>query len=119
MNCLSSSLSWGSIRKKCRYGDRTGKNRHFLDSENQEVFDKLKQEGLSNIQISHEIANRLDVTILKRSAKTWDGGYTISGIFGHGDAFVMRDPAGIRPAFYYIDDEIVVVTSERPAVKRL
>ncbi|NEU07808.1 amidophosphoribosyltransferase [Flavihumibacter sp. R14] len=91
---------------------------HFLDTENQELFDKLKLEGLSNAQISHEIASRLDVaTILKRSAKTWDGGYTISGIFGHGDAFVMRDPAGIRPAFYYMDDEIVVVTSERPAIQ--
>jgi amidophosphoribosyltransferase len=91
---------------------------HFLDTENQELFDKLKKEGLSNAQISHEIASGLDVaTILKRSAKTWDGGYTISGIFGHGDAFVMRDPAGIRPAFYYIDDEIVVVTSERPAIQ--
>jgi len=91
---------------------------HFLDTENQELFDKLKKEGLSNAQISHEIASGLDVaTILKRSAKTWDGGYTISGIFGHGDAFVMRDPAGIRPAFYYIDDEVVVVTSERPAIQ--
>lgn len=91
---------------------------HFLDVENQELFDKLKKEGLSNAQISHEIASGLDVaTILKRSAKTWDGGYTISGIFGHGDAFVMRDPAGIRPAFYYTDDEIVVVTSERPAIQ--
>jgi amidophosphoribosyltransferase len=91
---------------------------HFLDVENQELFDKLKKEGLSNAQISHEIASGLDVaTILKRSAKTWDGGYTISGIFGHGDAFVMRDPNGIRPAFYYIDDEIVVVTSERPAIQ--
>ena len=91
---------------------------HFLDTENQELFDKLKKEGLSNAQISQEIASGLDVaTILKRSAKTWDGGYTISGIFGHGDAFVMRDPAGIRPAFYYIDDEIVVVTSERPAIQ--
>jgi amidophosphoribosyltransferase len=91
---------------------------HVLDPENQELFDKLKQEGQSNAQISQEIACRLDVaTILKRSAKTWDGGYTISGIFGHGDAFVMRDPAGIRPAFYYKDDEIVVVTSERPAIQ--
>jgi amidophosphoribosyltransferase len=91
---------------------------HFLDVENQEMFDKLKKEGLSNQQISHEIASGLDVaTILKRSAKTWDGGYTISGIFGHGDAFVMRDPAGIRPAFYYRDEEILVVASERPAIQ--
>ncbi|HYK77345.1 MAG TPA: amidophosphoribosyltransferase [Daejeonella sp.] len=91
---------------------------HFLDTENQELFDKFKAEGMSNVSISHEIANQLDVAkILRRSAKTWDGGYTISGIFGHGDAFVMRDPAGIRPAFYYQNDELVVVTSERPAIQ--
>src|SRR5690606_35553387 len=65
-----------------------------------------------------QIAKNLDVAkILTRSAKTWDGGYTIAGIFGHGDAFVMRDPAGIRPAFYYQDDEILVVTSERPPIQ--
>jgi amidophosphoribosyltransferase len=91
---------------------------HFLDTENQELFDKYKNEGFSNEQISHQIAEHIDVTsILRRSAKTWDGGYTISGIFGHGDAFVMRDPVGIRPAFYYYDDEIVIVTSERPAIQ--
>ena len=91
---------------------------HFLDTENQELFDKYKGEGFSNEDISHQIAEHIDVaSILRRSAKTWDGGYTISGIFGHGDAFVMRDPAGIRPAFYYHDDEIVVVTSERPAIQ--
>ena len=91
---------------------------HFLDDENQILFDKYKNEGFSNEQISHQIANHIDVaSILRRSAKTWDGGYTISGILGHGDAFVMRDPAGIRPAFYYQDDEIVIVTSERPAIQ--
>ena len=91
---------------------------HFLDTENQELFDKYKADGFSNEEISHQIAEHIDVaSILRRSAKTWDGGYTISGIFGHGDAFVMRDPAGIRPAFYYHDDEIVIVTSERPAIQ--
>jgi len=91
---------------------------HFLDTENQELFDKYKNEGFSNVQISHQIAKHIDVTsILRRSAKTWDGGYTISGILGHGDAFVMRDPVGIRPAFYYHDEEIVIVTSERPAIQ--
>lgn len=91
---------------------------HFLDDENQELFDSFKQQGLSNIEISAQIAKNLDVAkILTRSAKTWDGGYTIAGIFGHGDAFVMRDPAGIRPAFYYQDDEILVVTSERPPIQ--
>jgi len=91
---------------------------HFLDTENQELFDKYKNEGFSNEEISHQIAEHIDViSILRRSAKTWDGGYTISGILGHGDAFVMRDPVGIRPAYYYHDDEIVIVTSERPAIQ--
>lgn len=91
---------------------------HFLDTENQELFDKYKDEGFSNESISHQIAEHIDVaSILRRSAKTWDGGYTISGILGHGDAFVMRDPVGIRPAFYYQDDEVVIVTSERPAIQ--
>lgn len=91
---------------------------HFLDTENQELFDKFKFEGYSNVDISTLIAKHMNVArILRRSAKTWDGGYTISGIFGHGDAFVMRDPAGIRPAYYYQNDEVLVVTSERPAIQ--
>lgn len=91
---------------------------HFLDAENQNLFDNFKAEGFSNAEISRLIAENIDVAkILRRSAKTWDGGYTIEGIFGHGDAFVMRDPSGIRPAYYYYDDEIVVVTSERPAIQ--
>ncbi|WP_028298300.1 class II glutamine amidotransferase [Olivibacter sitiensis] len=91
---------------------------HFLDTENQVLFDHFKQQGYSNVEISALIAKNLDVAkILRRSAKTWDGGYTISGIFGHGDAFVMRDPAGIRPAYYYADDEVLVATSERPAIQ--
>ncbi|MVN20908.1 amidophosphoribosyltransferase [Mucilaginibacter arboris] len=92
---------------------------HFLDSEVQGLFDQYKREGLDdNVEITKLIANDLDVAkILKKSAKSWDGGYTIAGIFGHGDAFVMRDPAGIRPAFYYVNDEIVVAASERPAIQ--
>lgn len=91
---------------------------HFLDDENQRLFDQFKKDGYSNIEISAKIANSLDVAkILTRSAKSWDGGYTIAGMFGHGDAFVMRDPAGIRPAYYYYDDEVLVVTSERPAIQ--
>lgn len=91
---------------------------HFLDDENQQLFDQFKREGHSNAEISRLIAENIDVAkILRRSAKTWDGGYTIEGIFGHGDAFIMRDPAGIRPAYYYQDDEIVVATSERPAIQ--
>ncbi len=92
---------------------------HFLDSEVQGLFDQYKREGLdNNIEITNLIANDLDVAkILKKSAKSWDGGYTIAGILGHGDAFVMRDPAGIRPAFYYMNDEVVVAASERPAIQ--
>lgn len=91
---------------------------HFLDTENQRLFDEFKKQQYSNVEISALIAKDLDVArILRRSAKTWDGGYTITGIFGHGDAFVMRDPAGIRPAFYYQDDEVLVVASERPAIQ--
>jgi amidophosphoribosyltransferase len=92
---------------------------HFLDTENQGLFDQYKREGLDdNIEISKLIANDMDVTkILKKSAKNWDGGYTIAGIIGHGDAFVMRDPVGIRPAYYFYNDEIVVAASERPALQ--
>jgi amidophosphoribosyltransferase len=91
---------------------------HFLDDENQKLFDQFKKDGHDNMAISHLIADHLDVAnILTRSAKTWDGGYTIAGMMGHGDAFVMRDPNGIRPAFKYIDDEVIVVASERPAIQ--
>jgi amidophosphoribosyltransferase len=92
---------------------------HFLDTENQGLFDQYKREGLdNNMEISKLIANDMDVAkILRKSAKSWDGGYTIAGIIGHGDAFVMRDPVGIRPAFYYYNDEIVVAASERPAIQ--
>lgn len=92
---------------------------HFLDTENQGLFDQYKREGQDdNRQISKLIANDLDVAkILRKSAKNWDGGYTIAGILGHGDAFVMRDPTGIRPAFYFQNDEVVVAASERPALQ--
>jgi amidophosphoribosyltransferase len=91
---------------------------HFLDDENQELFDAYKKEGLNNVDITHKISDNLNIAnILRRSAKNWDGGYTISGIVGNGDAFVLRDPSGIRPAFYYADDEIVVAASERPAIQ--
>jgi amidophosphoribosyltransferase len=92
---------------------------HFIDTENQGLFDQYKREGYDdNMEISKLIANDMDVAkILKKSARNWDGGYTIAGILGHGDAFVMRDPAGIRPAYYYYNDEIVVAASERPALQ--
>lgn len=91
---------------------------HFLDDENQNKFAQFKEDGLSNKEISTQIEQYLDLpTILRRSSKRWDGGYVISGIVGHGDMFAMRDPWGIRPAFYYADDEIVVVASERPVIQ--
>lgn len=91
---------------------------HFLDDENQDLFDEYKKEGLTNVEITQKISANLDIAkILRRSAKNWDGGYAISGIVGNGDAFVLRDPSGIRPAYYYCDDEIVVAASERPAIQ--
>jgi amidophosphoribosyltransferase len=91
---------------------------HFLDEENEILYNKFKELGNSKNEISPLIAEHLDVAhLLKRASKKWDGGYAIAGLFGHGDAFVLRDPAGIRPAYYYKDDEIVVVTSERPAMQ--
>lgn len=91
---------------------------HFLDEENEELYQKFKEQGLGKRKITFEIARNLNVQkILRRSAKTWDGGYVIAGMFGHGDSFVMRDPSGIRPAFYYKDNEVVVVTSERPVIQ--
>ncbi len=91
---------------------------HFLDEENERLYRKLKKSGVSKKEATDEIINKLDLLpILRESAKRWDGGYVISGLLGHGDAFVMRDPAGIRPAFYYADDEIVVAASERPVIQ--
>ena len=91
---------------------------HFLDVENQRLFDQFKQEGLPNEAISQRIGDELDVqTILRHGANSLDGGYVMCGLIGHGDAFVMRDPHGIRPAFWYEDDEVVVVTSERPVIQ--
>jgi len=91
---------------------------HFLDEENQMHFRQYKNEGYSNREISPLIEKNLDVQkVLENASKDWDGGYAIAGMFGHGDAFVMRDPWGIRPAFYYYDDEIVVVASERPVIQ--
>lgn len=91
---------------------------HFLDEENQLLFRQYKNEGYSNREISPLIEKNLDIrNILERSSKDWDGGYTVAGLVGHGDAFVVRDPWGIRPAHYYHDDEIVVVASERPVIQ--
>jgi len=91
---------------------------HFLDEENQLHFRQYKNSGYSNKEITPLIEKNLDVQkILENASKDWDGGYAIAGMFGHGDAFVMRDPSGIRPAYYYMDDEIVVVASERPVIQ--
>jgi amidophosphoribosyltransferase len=90
---------------------------HFLDEEVQRNFDFFKQKGHSNKEITYLIAKNLNVeNILKRSLKDADGGYVMSGIIGHGDAFVVRDPNGIRPCYYYYNDEVCVVTSEKPAI---
>ena len=91
---------------------------HYLDEENEELFKQYKAKGYTKKEISPLIAENLNVqNILTKSSKHWDGGYVIAGLIGHGDAFVMRDPAGIRPAYYYKNDEIVVVTSERPVIQ--
>ena len=91
---------------------------HFLDEANDDLYYQLKDEGYTKKQATEEISKRLDVAdILRRASKKWDGGYAMAGMLGHGDAFVLRDPAGIRPTFYYYDDEIVVVASERPVIQ--
>ena len=91
---------------------------HFLDQENQYLFDQYDKKGHSNKEISGLIAENMDVQrILKNSAEDWDGGYAMAGLIGHGDAFVLRDPCGIRPAFWYEDDEVTVVASERPVIQ--
>jgi len=91
---------------------------HFLDDAVGKIYQKLKKSGVSKIEASSIIGEKLDIIkILKKASKDWDGGYVIGGLIGHGDAFVIRDPAGIRPAYYYKDDEVLVVASERPVIK--
>ncbi len=91
---------------------------HFLDTQVRKIYKKLKKEGFSKVECSSLITNRIKVgKILKKASKDWDGGYVIGGMIGHGDSFVLRDPAGIRPAFYFKDEEIIVVASERPAIQ--
>ncbi len=91
---------------------------HFLDEENDELYYRFKQEGYSKQQISPLIADQIDIgNILRRSSRHWDGGYVMAGLFGHGDAFVLRDPNAIRPAYFYADDEVAVVCSERPQIQ--
>ena len=91
---------------------------HFLDNEVTDLYQECKNNGLSKQEASPVIAAKLPIAkILKRASKGWDGGYAMAGLFGHGDGFVFRDPAGIRPAYFYQDDEIVVVASERPVIQ--
>jgi len=91
---------------------------HFLDYAVAKIYKKLKREGYSKAEASPLIAERLNLSkILRKAAKNWDGGYAVAGLLGHGDSFVLRDPNGIRPVYYYNDDEIIVVTSERPVIQ--
>ena len=91
---------------------------HFLDEEVTDLYQECKVNGLSKREASPVIAEKLDIAkILKKASKNLDGGYAMAGLLGHGDAFVFRDPAGIRPAYFYQDDEIVVVASERPVIQ--
>ena len=91
---------------------------HFLDDAVSKIYRKLKKEGVSKMEASALIEKRLNVSkILKKASKDWDGGYAMAGLIGHGDAFFLRDPAGIRPAYYFKNDEVVVVASERPVIQ--
>jgi len=93
---------------------------HRLDEENERVFRFFKEQGYSKREITPLIETNLDLgTVLKKASRNWDGGYVMAGMVGHGDAFVIRDPAGIRPAFYYIDEEVVVIASERPVIQTI
>ena len=91
---------------------------HFLDSEVSLIYDKLKDGGYTKEEMPPLIEEKLNIVkILEKSSKSWDGGYVIAGMLGHGDSFILRDPSGIRPAFYMDNDEVVVVASERPAIQ--
>jgi len=91
---------------------------HFLDEENERIYAEYKQLGYDKSQISQHIREKMDIAkVLERAAKKWDGGYVMAGLIGHGAAFILRDPSGIRPAFYFENDEVVVVASERPVIQ--
>ena len=91
---------------------------HFLDAENDELFQQYKQLGFDNLEVYNRISENLNlIKILQKASEDWDGGYAMAGLLGHGDAFVLRDPSGIRPAYWYEDDEICIVASERPVIQ--
>jgi amidophosphoribosyltransferase len=93
---------------------------HRLDEENERAFRFFKEQGYTKREITPLIEKNLDLgTVLGKASRNWDGGYVMAGMVGHGDAFVIRDPAGIRPAFYFIDDELVVIASERPVIQTI
>jgi len=91
---------------------------HFLDVENDRLYEEVKNENLSELEKYKLIAEKIDIEkILMKASENWDGGYAMAGLMGHGDAFVLRDPSGIRPAYWYEDDEVCVVASERPVIQ--
>lgn len=91
---------------------------HFLDEENERLYKEYKKAGYSNMEITQRISANLDIqSILQHAATDFDGGYAMAGLIGNGDAFVLRDPNGIRPAFYFANDEVAIVASERPAIQ--
>ena len=91
---------------------------HFLDAENDELFQQYKKLGFDNLEVYNRISENLNlVKILQKASEDWDGGYAMAGLLGHGDAFVLRDPSGIRPAYWYEDDETCIVASERPVIQ--
>ena len=91
---------------------------HFLDEANDSIFRKYRREGIERTSITKKIIDELDLAmVLRKATRAFDGGYVMAGMLGHGDLFILRDPAGIRPAFYYEDDEIFAVASERPQIK--
>lgn len=95
--------------------EKTG---HFLDEENERLYRRFRNAGYKKIDITDKIASHLDLTsVIKEAVKDWDGGFAIGGMLGHGESFIMRDPSGIRPAFFYEDDEVVAAASERPVLQ--
>lgn len=91
---------------------------YYLDKENQRLYDKFKAEGFDGVALTNKIEDNIDiVNVIKEPSKTWDGGFVICGADGSGDIFILRDPNGIRPCFYYLDDEVFVAASERPVIQ--
>lgn len=91
---------------------------YYLDKENQRLYDKFKAEGFDGVTLTNKIEDNIDIAnVIKEPSKTWDGGFVICGADGSGDIFILRDPNGIRPCFYYLDDEVFVAASERPVIQ--